>query len=154
MTLVAIRLIDRVGRRGLLLSGLLGMTVCLVLLGLGFAIGSSSAALGWLTALSLAAYVGFFAIGLGPVFWLLISEIFPLYIRGRGMGAATIANWGSNLLVTVTFLELIVLLGQSGAFFLYAGLTAAAYAFTWSQVQETKGLSLEAIEAELHKTAA
>jgi sugar porter (SP) family MFS transporter len=153
MTVVAIQLIDKVGRRALLLFGLLGMAVCLVLLGLGFAIGGSSATLGWLTALSLGAYVGFFAIGLGPVFWLLISEIFPLYVRGRGMGVATIANWGSNLLVTVTFLELIVVLGRPGTFFLYAAMTAVAYIFTWSQVMETKGLSLEAIEAELHKAA-
>jgi SP family galactose:H+ symporter-like MFS transporter len=151
MTVVAIQLIDKVGRRGLLLTGLLGMAICLVLLGLGFAIGGTSAALGWLTAVSLASYVGFFAIGMGPVFWLLISEIFPLYVRGRGMGVATIANWGSNLLVTVTFLELIVVLGRPGTFFLYAALTAVAYVFTWSQVMETKGLSLEAIEAELHK---
>lgn len=153
MTVVAIRLIDKVGRRVLLLSGLLGMTVCLVLLGLGFSLGSSSASLGWLTALSLAAYVGFFAIGLGPVFWLLISEIFPLYIRGRGMGVATIANWGSNLVVTVTFLELLDLLGRPVTFYLYAALTGIAYAFTWSQVPETNGRSLEAIEADLHRAA-
>ena len=151
MTVVAIRLIDKIGRRALLMTGLLGMTVCLVLLGLGFALGSSSASLGWLTALSLAAYVGFFAIGLGPVFWLLISEIFPLYIRGRGMGIATIANWGSNLVVTVTFLELIVVLGRPMTFFVYAALAAIAYAFTWSQVPETNGRSLEAIEADLHR---
>jgi len=151
MTLVAIWLIDKVGRRALLLSGLLGMAVCLVLLGLAFALESSSSALGWLTLLSLAAYVGFFAIGLGPVFWLLISEIFPLYIRGRGMGIATIANWGSNLLVTVTFLELIVVFGRPATFFLYAVLTGIAYVFTWSQVPETNGRSLEAIEADLHR---
>jgi SP family galactose:H+ symporter-like MFS transporter len=149
MTVVAIWLIDKVGRRALLMCGLLGMTVCLVLLGLGFALGGS--ALGWLTLLSLAAYVGFFAIGLGPVFWLLISEIFPLYMRGRGMGVATIANWGSNLVVTVTFLELIVVLGRPVTFFLYAALAGAAYVFTWLQVPETKGRSLEAIEADLHR---
>jgi SP family galactose:H+ symporter-like MFS transporter len=149
MTVVAIWLIDKVGRRALLMNGLLGMTVCLVLLGLGFALGGS--ALGWLTLFSLAAYVGFFAIGLGPVFWLLISEIFPLYIRGRGMGIATIANWGSNLVVTVTFLELIVVLGRPVTFFLYAALAGVAYVFTWSQVPETNGRSLEAIEADLHK---
>jgi SP family galactose:H+ symporter-like MFS transporter len=125
------------------------MAVCLVLLGLGFTLGSASGALGWITALSLAAYVGFFAIGLGPVFWLLISEIFPLYIRGRGMGVATIANWGFNLLVTVTFLQLIEDLGRPGTFFLYALFTVAAYLFTWSLVRETKGRSLEEIEADL-----
>ena len=149
LTVVAIRLIDSVGRRALLLIGLLGMAVCLVLLGLGVAIGGSSAALGWITAFSLAAYVGFFAIGLGPVFWLLIAEIFPLDVRGRGMGVATIANWGFNLLVTVTFLELIEILGRPGTFFLYAFFTVAAYVFTWTLVRETKGRSLEDIEADL-----
>ncbi len=127
MTVVAIRLIDSVGRRALLLTGLAGMAVCLILLGLGFALGGGSGALGWITALSLAAYVGFFAIGLGPVFWLLISEIFPLYIRGRGMGVATIANWGFNLLVTVTFLELIERLRPARTFFLYGLFTVAAF---------------------------
>jgi SP family galactose:H+ symporter-like MFS transporter len=154
MTVVAIRLIDSVGRRTLLLTGLVGMALCLVLLGLGFTIESSSAALGWVTALSLAAYVGFFAIGLGPVFWLLISEIFPLYIRGRGMGVATIANWSFNLLVTVSFLELINVLGRPGTFFLYALLTVAAYGFTRMLVRETKGRSLEAIEADLRPVEA
>jgi len=149
MTVVAIRLIDSVGRRTLLLTGLVGMALCLVLLGLGFTIESSSAALGWVTTLSLAAYVGFFAIGLGPVFWLLISEIFPLYIRGRGMGVATIANWSFNLIVTVSFLELIDVLGRPGTFFLYAILTVAAYGFTRILVRETKGRSLEAIEGDL-----
>src|SRR5262249_58176882 len=80
LTLVAIWLIDRVGRRGLLLTGLAGMGICLLLLALGFLLGGGPA-LGWITALSLAAYVGFFAVGLGPVFWLLIAEIFPLYFR-------------------------------------------------------------------------
>jgi SP family galactose:H+ symporter-like MFS transporter len=149
MTVVAIRLIDSVGRRTLLLTGLAGMALCLVLLGLGFAIESSSAALGWATMLSVAAYVGFFAIGLGPVFWLLIAEIFPLYVRGRGMGAATIANWSFNLLVTVSFLELIDILGRPGTFFLYAVLTVGAYGFTRTLVRETKGRSLEAIESDL-----
>jgi MFS transporter, SP family, galactose:H+ symporter len=86
MTLVAIWLVDRVGRRVLLLTGLAGMGVSLCMLALGFLLGTGPA-LRWLTAASLAAYVGSFAIGLGPVFWLLISEIFPLAIRGRGMSA-------------------------------------------------------------------
>jgi MFS transporter, SP family, galactose:H+ symporter len=153
MTVVAIRLIDSVGRRTLLLTGLVGMALCLVLLGLGFAFESTSSALGWLTTLSVAAYVGFFAIGLGPVFWLLIAEIFPLYVRGRGMGVATIANWSFNLLVTVSFLELINVLGRSGTFFLYAALTVAAYVFTRTLVRETKGRTLEAIESDLRPAA-
>ena len=103
--------------------------------------------LGWLTAGSLAAYVGFFAVGLGPVFWLLISEIFPLAIRGRGMSAATIANWLSNLVVALTFLDLVDLLGRPAVFFVYAALTLVALLFARALVPETKGLSLEAVEA-------
>ena len=146
MTLVAIWLIDRVGRRVLLLTGIAGMGVSLCLLALGFLLGKGPA-LGWLTAASLAAYVGCFAIGLGPVFWLLISEIFPLAIRARGMSAATIANWLSNLVVALTFLDLVDLLGRPGVFFLYAALSLGAFLFARTLVPETKGLSLEAIEA-------
>jgi SP family galactose:H+ symporter-like MFS transporter len=91
--------------------------------------------------------VGSFAIGLGPVFWLLISEIFPLAIRARGMSAATIANWLANLVVALTFLDLVAVLGRSVVFFLYAALTIAAFVFARVLVPETKGLGLEAVEA-------
>ena len=100
-----------------------------------------------MTVLAVAIYVAFFAIGLGPVFWLLISEIFPLAIRGRGMSAATIANWLANLVVALTFLDLVDLFGRPGVFLLYAVLTLAAWLFARALVPETKGLSLEAVEA-------
>ncbi len=146
LTMVAIWLVDRVGRRVLLLTGLAGMCISLCTLATAFLLGTG-AVLGWLTAASLAAYVGFFAIGLGPVFWLLISEIFPLAIRGRGMSAATIANWVANLVVALTFLQLVDLLGRPGVFFAYAFLTAGAFLFARALVPETKGLNLEAVEA-------
>ena len=96
--------------------------------------------------ISLAAYVAFFAVGLGPVFWLLIAEIFPLAVRGRAMSLATISNWGFNLLVTITFLGLINLCGRAGTFLIYAVLTLCALVFTARLVPETKGRSLEEIE--------
>ena len=142
LTLVAIRLIDRVGRRALLLVGLAGMAASLVVLGAGFLMGAGGA-LGWLTAASLTAYVGFFAVGLGPVFWLLISEIFPTEARGRCMSIATVANWAFNLLVALTFLNLVEAFGRPATFFLYAALTALAFLFTWRLVPETKGRGLE-----------
>ncbi|MFL5253055.1 MAG: sugar porter family MFS transporter [Rhodopila sp.] len=149
MTLVAIRLIDSAGRRALLLTGLAGMAVSLGVLGLGFMLGmSGGGALGWVTALSLAGYVGFFAIGLGPVFWLLIAEIFPLATRGRGVSAATFANWASNLVVALTFLLLIDNMGAPATFYLYAILSIAAFVFTYQLVPETKGKTLEQIEAD------
>jgi SP family galactose:H+ symporter-like MFS transporter len=146
MTMVAIWLVDRVGRRALLLCGLGGMGISLCLLALGFLLGTGPA-LGYLTAASLAAYIGCFAIGLGPVFWLLISEIFPMAIRARGMSAATIANWLSNLVVALTFLDLAGLMGHAGVFLLYAALTFAGLVFAYILVPETKGLSLEAVQA-------
>jgi SP family galactose:H+ symporter-like MFS transporter len=142
MTVVAIRLMDHAGRRKLLLTGLAIMGVTLLILAAAFA-GGQSRVLGFVTAGALAAYVGGFAIGLGPIFWLLIAEIFPFAVRGRGMSVATVANWGSNLAV------LIRLLGPAGTFALFAVLTVGGLVFAWLLVPETKGRTLEQIEADL-----
>lgn len=150
LTVVSMWLIDRAGRRALLLWSLGGMAVTLCTLSAGFAFGAS--ALAWLTIASLAAYVAFFAVGLGPVFWLLIAEIFPLHVRGRAMSLASVSNWGFNLLITLTFLDLIDLCGRVGTFLIYAALTVVAIIFTLALVPETKGRSLEEIEAELEGT--
>jgi SP family galactose:H+ symporter-like MFS transporter len=148
MTLVAMRLLDTAGRRALLLWGLGGMVAMLLVLSAGFALGVGGW-VAWITVGGVAAYVGFFAIGLGPVFWLLISEIFPLAVRGRGMSIATVANWGSNFAVTLVFPPLVEALGSAAAV-----LTIGALLFTWRAVPETNGRSLEEIEAQLEQTAA
>jgi sugar porter (SP) family MFS transporter len=145
MTIVSIRLIDRLGRRQLLFWSLGGMAVTLFVLAGAFLIGVSGQ-LAWVAVVSVAAYVGFFAIGLGPIFWLLIAEIFPLALRGRAMSLATVANWGFNLIVAVTFLDLVGALGSAGAFLVYAVLSVAALCFVALMVPETKGRSLEQIE--------
>lgn len=146
MTIVSIRLIDRLGRRQLLYWSLGGMAVTLFVLSAAFHAGASGQ-LAWIAVLSVAAFVGFFAIGLGPVFWLLIAEIFPLAQRGRAMSLATVANWGFNLVVSATFLNLVGAFGSAGAFLVYAILSLAALAFVTLLVPETKGRSLEQIEA-------
>ena len=134
---------DPKGAKVLILgAGLAGMAASLVVLGAGFLLGAGGA-LGWLTAASLTAYVGFFAVGLGPVFWLLISEIFPTAARGRCMSIATVANWGFNLLVALTFLNLVEAFGRPATFFLYAALTGMAFLFTLRLVPETRGRGLE-----------
>ena len=100
------QLIDRVGRRPLLLISLAGMALSLVVLGLAFSLPQFSGSLGWIAVASLMAYVGSFAVGLGPVFWLVLSEIYPLRIRGRAMSVGTAANWSANLVVALSFLTL------------------------------------------------
>ena len=147
MTMVAIWLVDRSGRRPLLLVGIAGMILSLGVLGLAFQLPNLTDFLGWIAVGSLVVYVGSFALGLGPVFWLLISEIYPLKIRGLAMSIATIANWGANLLVALTFLTLIQVLGRPGTFWLYGLLGVGAWLFAYFLVPETKGRSLEDIEA-------
>jgi sugar porter (SP) family MFS transporter len=146
MTIVAMQLVDRLGRRPLLLIGVGGMVASLVFLGIAFRLKDASGILGWLSAGSLMFYVGAFAIGMGPVFWLLIAEIYPLNVRGLAMSVATVFNWGANLIVGVTFLSLINMLGRSGTFWLFALMGLVSWFFIWFLVPETKGRSLEEIE--------
>jgi MFS transporter, SP family, galactose:H+ symporter len=147
MTIVSIPLVDRIGRRPLLLTSLGGMLAALVCLSLGFAAGGSF--LKWIGVLSLVVYIASFAVGLGPVFWLLISEIYPLKIRGRAASIAAMANWLSNFLVSLTFLSLLNALGNVITFLLYAALSAAGLVYCFSLVPETKGIPLERIERNL-----
>ncbi len=154
-TVAALLLMDGVGRRRLLLGGLVAMTVCLLLIAAGFVVArATTQPLGVVTALALAAYVAAFAIGLGPVFWLLIAEIFPLAIRGRAMSVASMANWGANLVVALVFLDLLRWLTPAGTFALFAAFTVAAVAFSWRFVPETSGRSLEEIERAMDRVEA
>ncbi len=150
LTIVALRILDRAGRRPLLLWGLVGMVISLGVLGAAFLLAGSSPIVAWLAVISLALYVACFAIGLGPVFWLLISEIYPLKIRGRAMGVATMMNWGSNLIVALMFLSLLHSLGRSATFWLYAVVGILAWFFVYRLVPETKGRTLEQIDASWH----
>jgi sugar porter (SP) family MFS transporter len=150
MTIVAVSLLDRVGRRPLLLSGTAGMAVGMTITALSFLGGSHlHGALAIVAVLGLLIYTGSFAIGLGPVFWLLIAEIYPLTIRGAAMSVASMANWAANFVVTVTFLTLLNAIGGVGVFFLYGFLTLVALAYFWRKVPETKGRSLQQIERDL-----
>ncbi len=146
MTVVALLLLDRMGRRPLLLIGMAGMVVSLGVLGTAF-LFPHLPMLRWVAAGSLMLYVGSFAVGLGPVFWLLISEIYPVKIRGLAMSIATVANWGANLLVALTFLTFIQIMGRPVTFWLYGMVGIGAWIFAYILVPETKGRSLEDIEA-------
>jgi SP family galactose:H+ symporter-like MFS transporter len=145
MTILAMFLVDRAGRRPLLLVGIAGMIVTLGVLGLSF--GYPSGQLAWIAVICLMGYVASFAIGLGPIFWLLIAEIYPLKIRGLAEGTAATFNWASNLIVSLTFLTLVEKLGASSTFLLYAAASVASWLFAYYFVPETKGRTLEQIEA-------
>jgi sugar porter (SP) family MFS transporter len=145
MTIIAMFLVDRAGRRPLLLVGIAGMIVALGLLGLGFRYPSGQ--LAWIAVICLMGYVASFAISLGPIFWLLIAEIYPLRIRGLAEGTAATFNWASNLIVSLTFLTLVEKLGASSTFLLYALASVASWLFAYYLVPETKGRTLEQIEA-------
>ena len=150
MTILSMWLIDRKGRRPLLLTGIAGMAITLGLLGLAFRMSSQSGALAWVAVISMMAYVASFAISLGPIFWLLISEIYPLKIRNSAEGLAATFNWGANLLIALTFLTLVEKLGPSTTFWLYGVSAIAAWIFSYYYVPETKGRTLEEIEEFSH----
>jgi len=145
MTVVAVRLIDRVGRRPLLLGGLIPMALSLVAIGVAFDLGSGPVR--WIAIASLVVYVGSFAVSWGWGFWLLNAELYPLEVRGRGTGLVVMVQWVANLAVSLTFLLLIHAIGKPATFWLYAALCVAAIVFTAFFVPETKGKTLEEIEA-------
>jgi MFS family permease len=151
MTLVAIRLLDRVGRRTLLIGGTCGMAVALAVIAITFQVGGSHLAgtAAIVTIVFLFFYTGSFAIGLGPVFWLLISEIYPVRVRAPAMSVATFANWAANFVVTISFLTLLNAMTDAGTFFLFTFLTLVAAVYFWRRVPETKGLRLEHIGAQI-----
>ena len=149
MTLVAIRYLDRIGRRPLLIWGMAGMIVGLVAMSIAFGAGISGSG-SVVATVALAFYVGAFAVSLGPIVWLLIAEIFPLRVRGQAASIATMANWSSNLVVAVSYLSIISALGETGTFALYAGITALSLVYVIAKVPETKGLSLSEIESEIN----
>jgi sugar porter (SP) family MFS transporter len=140
-----IAFVDIVGRKKLFYLGLAGMGSMLVLLGLAFQAGARSWGAGVLAILLV--YVAFYSLSISPLFWLMSAEIFPNRLRAAGASASTVANWGANLLVSVTFLSLINVVGKPWTFWIYAIFAALAIVFVWRFVPETKGRPLEHIDA-------
>jgi sugar porter (SP) family MFS transporter len=148
-TVIAVLVLDRVGRRALLLTGTVGLCVALVLLGFFFQEPGLQHNAPWLALAALVLFIASFAIGLGPVFWLMISEIFPLSLRSKAMAVCTACNWIANFLVSYFFLQLIGVAGRPATFWIYAGLGVLAVAFFAVRVPETKDRSLEQIERDI-----
>lgn len=142
-TLAALGIVDRFGRKPLLLISAGLMAICQTGLALAFLVHTPSAPV-VLTMMMLC--VAAFAIGLGPCVWVLLSEIFPTRIRGRAMSIATLFLWSACTLLTMTFLTLSKALSPTGAFLIYSLMCVVTFLIVWRAVPETKGRSLEEIE--------
>jgi sugar porter (SP) family MFS transporter len=150
-TIASLPLIDRWGRRPLLISGLIGMALGLAALAYVFkdSIALEKDSHHYLALGSMLLYIACFSFSLGPIMWLMIAEIYPLKVRGMGASLATSVNWASNFLVTVTFLNLVQAFGASGTFMIYLIFSILSILFIYFFVPETKGVTLEEIERNL-----
>lgn len=150
-TVLVLPLLDKWGRRPLLLLGSAGMTVSFFIKSICYAfIGVQVAWVKWVLLFSSVLYIGGFAISFGPIAWLMIAEMFPLRIRGLASSLATATIWGFDLLVIFTFLPLLNYLRASGLFLVYGILCLLSFFFVYFLVPETKNITLEHIETNLH----
>jgi sugar porter (SP) family MFS transporter len=156
LTVVAIKVIDRVGRKPMLFAGVAGMFTSLLVLGISLSVlptphhpGDPAAII---TLACLATFIAAFAATWGPVVWVMIPEVLPLSVRGTAMGVAVFCNWAANFAVSQTFPSLVSALGPGPVFLGYAGLGVLAGLFVKTLVTETKGRSLEEIESDLQQS--
>jgi MFS transporter, SP family, sugar:H+ symporter len=150
-TIPAIALVDRAGRKPLLLAGSAGMAVTLGVMAIVFATAGTgadgrpilghAAAVAGLAAANL--YIIAFAMSWGPVMWVLLGEMFPNQMRGAALAVSGATNWVVNFAVTVTFLPLLTAVGLAGAYALYAVAAVLSLPFVWALVRETRGKTLE-----------
>lgn len=148
MTFVAMNLVERIGRRPLLILGFSGAALSLGMIALFTQF--EGPVFQWLSAGSIFLYIAAFAVSLGPLPYILMSEVFPLKIRGQGMSLSAASNWGFNTLVVASFPILLGVLGISYVFLLYAMACVLGLLYAFRYVPETKGLSLEEIEEHVH----
>ena len=157
MTVIAIKIIDRVGRKPMLFAGVAGMVASLLVLGISLSAlpaphhpGDPAAII---TLVCLATFIAAFAATWGPVVWVMIPEVLPLSVRGTAMGVAVFGNWAANFAVSQTFPPLLKALGPGTVFLGYAAFGLLAGVFVKAFVTETKGRSLEEIEGDLQRRA-
>ncbi|KAG0521008.1 hypothetical protein BDA96_08G124000 [Sorghum bicolor] len=152
---VPLFLADRLGRRPMLLASAGGMAASLLVLGLSMSMSMSMSMGGGATTTAAAttcvaaavAYMATFSLGFGPVIWMYGSEILPLRLRAQGTGVGTAVNRVMSAVVGMTFISMYEAVGMAGTFYIFAALSAAAWVFVYACLPETKGRSLEEMEA-------
>jgi sugar porter (SP) family MFS transporter len=146
-TVVALMVVDRINRRTILLAGMTGMTASMALLATTFAIDDFSGVLRWVAVGSLFSFIACFAVSWGWGFWVMASEIYPLFIRGQAISIGNAIQWGANFLISLLFPILLSAWGGAPVFYMLTGFGLAALVFTQRLVPETRGKTLEEIEA-------
>ena len=147
-TLLAMRVIDKIGRKILMLIGSAGMAVCYLLIGYLFQTGNTES---WLLLSLLIITPAFFAFGLGPTVWVVLSEIFPNKIRGAAMSVATLSLWVACYLLTLTFPIFVEWFNTANTFWIYGAICVIGFVVIYRLLPETKGVSLEKLEKMLVK---
>ncbi len=147
-TILAMRVIDKMGRKKLMLIGAAGMAVCYIVIGYLFMTGRTD---DWLLLTFIIITPAFFAFGLGPTVWVVLSEIFPNKIRGAAMSVATFSLWVACYLLTLTFPIFVEWFSAANTFWIYSVICLIGFIVILKYLPETKGISLEKLEKELVK---
>lgn len=141
LTGLSLMLLDKMGRKPLLLAGVAGMALSLFALGFGFYFGSDY--MKWLATVAILVYIGSFALSLGPIPPVISAEMFPYATRGQAMSVALCSNWAFNFLVVYTFLDFATKYSQGIVFGAYGLLALLAFGVVWKFIPETKGIALD-----------
>ena len=141
-TFVGMAMVDKAGRKFLLLVGLAGMGISMTLV--GFCMQSDMISAKW-TLLWIMTYIASFAMSIGVVIWVYLSEIYPTRVRGQALSVATMVLWLGNVILTQLFPVMMERFG-GGTFYIFSFICLLAFIFTWTMVKETRGVSLEEIE--------
>ncbi|MFC6275126.1 sugar porter family MFS transporter [Levilactobacillus tangyuanensis] len=153
VTAIAVAIMDKFDRKKMLNIGAVGMGISLFVMSLGMKFSGGSHVAAIISVLALTIYIAFFSATWGPVMWVMIGEVFPLNIRGLGNSFASVINWTANMIVSLTFPYLLDYFGTGSLFIGYGVLCFASIWFVQKKVFETRGRSLEDIEATLRTKA-
>jgi SP family galactose:H+ symporter-like MFS transporter len=151
MSMVAVVIIDKVGRRKMLLTGIFTAGISLSIVSIIFYYHAHTPFFTWCAFVLLVTYIAGYSLSLGSLFWLVISEIYPLHIRGLAMSFVTAIQWGANFIVALTFLSILEWGGPALTFSMYSLMCLTSFVFCYYLVPETRGVSLEHIEENLRQ---